>query len=85
MLRILAQYLLPLVLPFLAYALYAWLARKPGGIDTAPWLGLAAAGVGLMAVSLVTWGLLSGAEPGEEYIPARMEDGRVVPGTTVEP
>jgi hypothetical protein len=83
MLRLLLQYLLPLVLPFLAYMLYAWLARKPA-VDATPWLGLAAAGVGLMAVSLVTWGLLSGAPPGEKYIPARIEDGRVVPGTTVE-
>jgi hypothetical protein len=83
MLRLLLQYLLPLVLPFLAYMLYARLAQRPG-VNPTPWLGLAAAGVGLMAVSLVAWGLLSGAPPGEQYVPARIEDGRVVPGTTVE-
>jgi hypothetical protein len=81
MLRILLQYLLPLVLPFLAWLIYARLAHKPG-LDAAPWIGLAAAGVGLLVVSLVTWGLLGGSEPGETYVPARIEDGRLVPGTT---
>lgn len=82
MLRILLQYLLPLVLPFLVYLLYAYLAKKPGAVSDGPWIGLAAAGVALMAVSLVTWGLLSGSEPGGTYVPARFEDGRLVPGRT---
>jgi Family of unknown function (DUF6111) len=81
MLRILLQYLLPLVLPFLAWLIYARLTRK-SGVNDAPWLGLAAAGVGLLVVSLVSWSLLSGSEPGETYVPARVEDGEVVPGTT---
>jgi hypothetical protein len=80
MLRILLQYVLPLVLPFLAWLIYARLAHKPE--RDAPWIGLAAAGVGLLAVSLVTWGLLGGSEPGETYVPARFEDGKLVPGTT---
>ena len=81
MLRILLQYLLPLLLPFLAYLVYARLTRR-AGLNDAPWLGLAAAGVGLLVVSLVTWSIMSGAEPGETYVPARVEDGEVVPGTT---
>ena len=81
MLRLLLQYLLPLLLPFLAWLLYARLAHR-AGLEDAPWLGLASAGVGLLAVSLVTWGLLSGSEPGEAYLPARVEDGRLVPGRT---
>ena len=81
MLRILLQYLLPLVLPFLVYLIYARLTHKSGVTD-APWLGLAAAGIVLMAVSLASWTLLSGSEPGETYVPARIEDGRLVPGTT---
>jgi hypothetical protein len=84
MLRILLQYLLPLLLPFLIYLIYAHLAQKTDGLGDAPWIGLAAAGVVLMAVSLVTWGLLSGSEPGGTYVPARFEDGRLVPGR-VEP
>jgi hypothetical protein len=82
MLRILLQYVLPLVLPFLGYLVYARLAHKTGGLGDAPWIGLAAAGVGLLAVSLVTWGLLGGSEPGGTYVPARVEDGELVPGTT---
>jgi Family of unknown function (DUF6111) len=82
MLRILVQYLLPLVLPFLAYLIYARVANKAGGMSDAPWLALAAAGVGLMAVSLISWGLLTGFEPGGTYVPARFEDGQLVPGTT---
>jgi len=82
MLRILLQYVLPLVLPFLAYLIYARLSHKTGGMSDTPWIALAAAGVGLMAVSLVSWGILSGSDPGETYVPARFEDGRLVPGTT---
>ena len=81
MLRILLQYVLPLLLPFLAYLAYARLTRR-AGLNDAPWLGLAAAGVGLLVVSLVTWSIMSGSEPGETYVPARVEDGQVVPGTT---
>jgi hypothetical protein len=84
MLRIALQYLLPLVLPLLAYLVYAGVSRKTRVLEGAPWIGLAAAGVVLMAASLVSWSLLTGAEPGETYVPARFEDGRVVPGTTVE-
>jgi NADH:ubiquinone oxidoreductase subunit 5 (subunit L)/multisubunit Na+/H+ antiporter MnhA subunit len=81
MLRILLQYLLPLLLPFLAYLVYARLTRR-AALNDAPWLGLGAAGVGLLVVSLVTWSIMSGSEPGETYVPARVEDGQVVPGTT---
>ena len=82
MLRILLQYLLPLVLPFLAYLIYARLAHKTGGLGDAPLIGLAVAGVVLMAVSLATWTLLTGSDPGGTYVPARFEDGQLVPGTT---
>jgi Family of unknown function (DUF6111) len=82
MLRILLQYVLPLVLPFLAYLIYARLSHKTGGVGDTPWIALAAAGVGLMAVSLVSWSLLTGSDPGETYVPARLEDGELVPGTT---
>jgi Family of unknown function (DUF6111) len=82
MLRILLQYLLPLLLPFLAWLIYARLARGTRVLDDTPWIALAAAGVGLLAVSLISWGLLGGSEPGQNYVPARIEDGRLIPGTT---
>lgn len=87
MTRIILHYLLPLLLPFLIYLAYVALTRgrHPDWLAGAPWAALAGAGVALMAVSLLTWNLLSGAPPGERYVPARFEDGRVVPGTTIEP
>ena len=87
MLRILLQYLLPLLLPFLVYVVYVAVARgrTPGWLGDAPWPYLAVAGVVLMAISLLTWGLMSGAPTDRVYVPPRFEDGRVVPSTTVEP
>ena len=86
MLRFFLHYLLPLLLPFLIYLAYVALTRgrTPGWLDQAPWQALAITGVALLAVSLVSWGLLTGSPPDEDYVPARFEDGRVVPGKTVE-
>jgi hypothetical protein len=87
MLRILLHYVLPFVLPFLVYTAYVFLlrGRTPGWLGDTPWMALAIAGVVLSAVSLATWGLVTGSPPGETYLPPRFEDGRVVPGRTVEP
>ena len=87
MLRVLLQYLLPLLLPFLVYAAYVALAqgRLPSWLDLPPrhWAMLGGTGLVLLTISLVTWGVLSGSPPEETYIPPRLEDGRIVPGTTV--
>jgi hypothetical protein len=87
MLRVLLQYLLPLLLPFLVYAAYVALARGrlPDwlGLDERQWLFLGGTGMLLMVISLVTWSLLTGSPPEETYIPPHFEDGRIVPGTTV--
>jgi hypothetical protein len=87
MLRVLLQYLLPLLLPFLIYAAYVALAqgRVPSWLDLNPkqWAMLGGAGLTLLAISLVTWSLMTGSPPEEKYIPPRLEDGRIVPGTTV--
>jgi Family of unknown function (DUF6111) len=87
MLRVLLQYLVPLLLPFAVYAVYLLLTehRQPDwlGLDGRQWLLLGGAGLTLVAISMVTWSLLSGAPPSEKYIPPHLEDGRIVPGTTV--
>jgi hypothetical protein len=87
MLRVLLQYLLPLLLPFLIYAAYVALAhgRLPNwlGLSDRHWIVLGSAAVALLAISLVTWSVMTGAPPEETYIPPRIEDGRIVPGTTV--
>jgi Family of unknown function (DUF6111) len=85
MLRVLLEYLLPLLLPFLLWLAYVALTRStaPGWVRDAPWPQLAGAGLVLAAISLVTWSLLSGAPPEEAYIPPHLENGEIVPGTTV--
>ncbi len=86
MLRILLEYLLPLLLPGLVYLGYVALARgtAPGWVKNAPWPHLAGAGILLAAISLIAWSVLSGAPPEQVYVPPRLEDGRIVPGTTIE-
>jgi Family of unknown function (DUF6111) len=87
MARVLLQYLLPLLLPFLVYFAYVALTRgaTPDWLEGVPWPHLAGAGVLLMAISLIAWNLTTGAPPEEVYVPPHFEDGRVVPGTTVQP
>ncbi len=86
MLRLLLQYILPLLLPLMAYLAFTALVRRRGWrLDDTPWAILLAAGVGLLAISLITWSFLTGAPPGQVYVPPRFEDGRVLPATTVDP
>ena len=81
--------LLELVLfltPFAAYAFLLW-AKNHGVFDPESWplrtvVGLTLSALVLMAVSAVITAQLSGAPPGSEYVPAHVEDGRIVPGTT---
>jgi Family of unknown function (DUF6111) len=85
--RLFLQYVLPLLLPFLLYATYVALAhgRMPNwlALNEREWVMLGGTGLALLMISLVTWSLLSGSPPDETYIPPHLEDGRIVPGTTV--
>ena len=64
--------------PFAAYAL--WRRLNPGAEPSSAvvWLGLA--GIGLAMAGAVWYGLSVSMEPGTVYVPARMEDGRILPG-----
>jgi hypothetical protein len=78
--------LLLFLTPFAAYAFLLW-ARNHGVLDPEHWplrtvVGLTAAALLLMAVSAIIAAQLSGAPPGSVYMPAHVEDGRLVPGTT---
>jgi hypothetical protein len=85
--RLLLQYVLPFLLPFLIYAAYVALTkhRTPSWLDLDEKTGLMLGGTGLVLaiISLVTWTLLSGSPPDEVYVPPHLEDGRIVPGRTV--
>jgi hypothetical protein len=87
--RALLQIVLPLLLPTLIYVIWAVFFRKPGAagdedgphwVRQGPWLWLIAAGIVLMAAGLGFTAWTGGANPGGTYVPARLEDGRVVPG-----
>jgi hypothetical protein len=79
--RILLQILLPLLLPTVAYFLWALLGRPgaPDVLEETPWFWLIIVGVVLMAGGLVAMALTGGVDPGSQIIQPRLEDGRVVP------
>jgi hypothetical protein len=72
--------------PFVAYAIFVW-ATRAGVLDPKAWslpvLGwLILAAFALMIVSFVVMAQFGGAPPHSTYVPAHLEDGRLVPGTT---
>jgi len=71
--------------PFVAYALFLW-ATRAGVVDVSAWpmprvLWLSVAALVLVIASFVLLAEFSGAPPGTTYVPAHMENGRLVPGT----
>jgi hypothetical protein len=71
--------------PFVLYALYVWVTHE-GVLDVKAWsaprlMWLSISALVLVIVSLVLLAQFGGAPPGSTYIPAHMENGRLVPGT----
>jgi uncharacterized protein DUF6111 len=78
--------LLLFLTPFAAYAFLLW-ARNHGVLDPEHWplrtvVLLTVSALLLIAVSAVATAIFSGSPPGSTYVPAHVEDGRLVPGTT---
>jgi Family of unknown function (DUF6111) len=74
------------VSPFVAYALFLW-ATRAGVIDPAAWTPRIVVWLTIIALAAVIAGFVaiaqfSGARPGSTYIPAHIENGRLVPGRT---
>lgn len=72
------------LIPFAAYALFL-LASRNGVFDTAFWPGkvvlrLAIVSLLLTIASLVLLANSSGGPPGSTYIPAHIENGKLIPG-----
>jgi len=70
--------------PFVAYALFLW-ATRTGVLDVSAWslprlAWLTITALVLVVVSFVVLAQFSGAPPRSTYIPAHMENGRLVPG-----
>jgi hypothetical protein len=73
------------VAPFVVYAIFLWVTRA-GTFDPEAWswtaLGwLTIVAFVLMLASFVLIAHFSGSPPRSEYVPAHMENGRLVPGT----
>ena len=73
------------VAPFVLYALYLWATRE-GVLDMSAWsvprlIWLSITALVLVIISFVLLAQFGGAPPGSTYIPAHMENGRLVPGT----
>lgn len=86
MIRPLLQEVGIFLIPFALYAIWLVSTRAPVA-DAASWpmrrLGyLTVSALALVIVSLLVLADFSGAPPGSTYVPAHMENGKLVPGTT---
>lgn len=93
--RALLEVALPILLPALIYLASVRIERRRARAEAdhtgaplwarAPWLALAAAGVAL-AAAVLSVVVLTGGEPvGGVYVPAHMDNGRLVPGMVTHP
>ena len=72
--------------PFVLYAVFLW-ATKAGVMDIDSWplsrlAWLTIAALVLVVGSFVYFAHFTGAPPGSTYVPAHIENGKFVPGTT---
>lgn len=86
MIRPVLTEILLFVTPFVLYAVFLW-ATRAGVVDVKSWplarvIYLAIAALALVLGSFLYFANYSGAPPGSTYIPAHMENGKFVPGTT---
>jgi hypothetical protein len=85
MIRTLLIGLVLILAPVAAYALYLW-AVEAGPAKRSAWSPLALRWLTIAALVLILagfalWAQYGGAPPGATYVPAHMENGRLVPGT----
>jgi hypothetical protein len=72
--------------PFAIYAVYLWATRagvlhpESWPLQTLSWLTITA--LALMLGSFIVLAQGGGEPPGSAYVPAHIENGRLVPGTT---
>ena len=74
------------VTPFVLYAAFLLVTRS-SVLQSKSWparrvTGLVIASLVLLVGSFVVLAQFSGAPPGSTYVPAHIEDGKLVPGTT---
>lgn len=84
MIRPILQEFVLFLLPFLAYAVFL-IATRARVFDAGSWPVGRIASLSIIALLLVVASFVvlahrSGAPPGSTYVPAHIEDGRLVPG-----
>jgi len=72
--------------PFVLYVIFLW-AKRADVLDPDAWawstlLQLTIVALALVVGSFVLIAQFSGAPPGSTYVPAHIENGKFVPGTT---
>ena len=69
-------------LPFVLYALYLLTARiRPAApARPHPWMPLTVAGLILVVLSFLVWGLTEGEPTGGVYVAPNLVNGKIVPG-----
>jgi len=85
MIRVFVVHFALFLLPFIAYAAYLLFVRRVQLSASGVWTPeritwLAVAGLFVTALSFVILSVFIGADAGSTYVPARIEDGRIVPG-----
>jgi hypothetical protein len=73
------------ITPFVLYALFLWATRE-GVLDLSAWsmprlIWLTISALVMVIMSFVFLAQFGGAPPRSTYVPAHMENGRLVPGT----
>lgn len=86
MIRPVATEIVLFLAPFVLYAVFLW-ATKAGVLDLKSWplarvATLAIAALALVLGSFIYFAHFFGAPPGSTYVPAHLENGKFVPGTT---
>ena len=86
MIRPVLTELLMFFTPFALYVVFLW-ATKAGVMHPDSWpvsriASLVIVALVLMVVTFVYFADYTGAPPGSTYVPAHIEDGKFVPGTT---
>jgi hypothetical protein len=74
------------LMPFLLYAVFLW-ATRAGVMDLQSWPIARVATLAIVALVLVVGSFIwfahfTGAPPGSTYVPAHLENGKLVPGMT---
>ena len=74
--------------PFALYAVFLW-ATRSGVMEPKSWplsrlIWLAICAFSLVIGSFLYFANYRGAPPGSTYVPAHMENGRLVPGKTIK-